>query len=84
MVDTRSNMQLDDLNSKPNGGKSLRNLIDLYIVSCLYPPLGSRNYKLLCLDQFHGPSHINCEQEKKFDIRMTKIYNARNCTKKPQ
>ena len=28
MVDTRSNMQLSDLNYKPHGGKSLRNLID--------------------------------------------------------
>ena len=28
MIDTRSNMQLYDLNSKPHGGKSLRDLID--------------------------------------------------------
>ena len=27
VVDTRSNMQLSDLNSKPHGGKSFRNII---------------------------------------------------------
>ena len=40
MVDTRSNMQLSDLKSKPHGGKSLRNIIDRAIGSRLYPPPG--------------------------------------------
>ena len=37
-VDTRSNMQLDDLNSNPRGGKSLRDIIDRAILDRLYPP----------------------------------------------
>ena len=82
MVDTRSNMQLADLNSKPHGGKSLRNLIDRAIEDRIYPPRGSEHYKLLCLDHFHVPSQIKCEQEKKSDFRMMKISNAHNCTMK--
>ena len=38
MVDTRSNMQLDDLNYKPHGGKGFQNLIDRAIGARLYPP----------------------------------------------
>ena len=59
MVDTRSNMQLADLNSKPCVGNSLRDLIDRTIVVCFYPPPVSEHYKLFQLDQFHGPSNIN-------------------------
>ena len=59
MVDTRSNMQHSDLNSKPHGRIILRDLIDRAIGSCFYPPTGSEHYKLIQLDQFHGPSHIN-------------------------
>ena len=40
MVDTRSYMQLSDLNSKPHGRKSLQNIIDFSISFRLYPPLG--------------------------------------------
>ena len=59
MVDTRSNMQRSDLNSKPRVRKSLRNIIDRSIGARLYPPPGSQHYKLLQLYQYHGPSHIN-------------------------
>ena len=45
MVDTRSNNQLADLNSKPHGGKSLRNLIDCAIGIRIYPPLVSLHYQ---------------------------------------
>ena len=83
MVDTRSNMQLVDLNSKSHGKKSLRNLIDSTMGCRFYPTTVSVHYKLLPLGQFHGPAHINCEQKKKSEIKMTKISNARNLTTKP-
>ena len=41
MVDTRSNMQLSDLKSKPHGGKILSNLIDHDSGDRLYPTPGS-------------------------------------------
>ena len=41
MVDTISNMQVYDLNSKPHGGKSLRGIIYHAIGVRLYPPSGS-------------------------------------------
>ena len=80
MVDTISNMQLADLKYKPRVGKSLRNTIDISIVARFYPPPGSENYKILRLDQFCGPSHINCEKEKKSEIRRMNISNAHNST----
>ena len=67
MVDTILNIQISDLNSKPHGRKSLRNLIDCAIGSQLYPPPGSLHSQLICLGQFHGPTHINCE--KKIKVR---------------
>ena len=69
MVDTISNMQLVDLNSKPHGGKSLRNIIYCSIGSHLYPPTRSMHYQLLCLDHFHGPTHINCRKKKKGNLK---------------
>ena len=57
MVDTRSNMQLADLNSKHHGRKSLRNIIDRAIGVCFYPPPGSLHYHQLSLGQFHDPTH---------------------------
>ena len=63
MVDTRYNMKLADLNSKPHGGKSLRDVIDRTIGACLYPSPWSKYCKLLLLEQFHGPSHINNNHE---------------------
>ena len=80
MVDTISNMQLADLNSKPHGRKSLVNLIYRFIVARFYPPPGSEHYNLLFLGQFYGPSLINFDQEKKSEIRMTKISNTHNST----
>ena len=44
MVDKISNMQLVDLNSKPHGRKSLRNLIDRAIGTIVYLPPGSLHY----------------------------------------
>ena len=82
MVDTRSKMQLADLNYKPRGVKSLQNIIKRSIGVRLYPPPGSLHYQQLCLGQFHEPNHINCDQKKKSDIKKTKIYSARNCTTK--
>ena len=84
MVDTRSKMKLADLNSKPYGGKSLINIIDRAIGAHFYSPPGSVHYKLLCLDQFYGTSHINCEKKKKSEIKMTKISDVRNRTTKPR
>ena len=49
-VDTESSMQLSDLNYKPHGKKSLRNLIDRAIGARLYPSPGSVHYQLCCLD----------------------------------
>ena len=80
MVDTRSNIQLSDLNSKPHVRKSLRNLIDRAIGAQLYTPPVSLHYQLICLEQFHGRTHINCEQNKKNDIKKTKISSVRNHT----
>ena len=52
-VDTRSNMQLADLNSKPYGGKVLINQIGSAIGAHFYPSIGSEHYKILFLDQIH-------------------------------
>ena len=82
MVDTRSNMQLSDLNSKPHGGKSLRNLINHAIVVRFYPTPGSLRYQQFCLGQCHEPTHINCGGNKKIEITKTKISSAHNCTTK--
>ena len=82
MVDTRSNMQLSDLNSKPHGGKSLRNIIGPSIGSRFYPSSESVHYKLIFLDHFHKLYYINFEKKKKSEIKMTKISNASNPTTK--
>ena len=57
MVDTRSNMQLADINSMPHGEKNLIDIIDRSIVVLLYPPPGSEHYKLLCLNRFRLSTH---------------------------
>ena len=57
MADKRSNMQLDDRNSKPHWGKSLRDIIDRVISVRFYHPPGSENYKLLLLNRCHGSTH---------------------------
>ena len=54
MVDTRSYMQLDDLNSKTHDVKNLRDLISHAIGVRFCPPPGSEYYKLLHLGMFHG------------------------------
>ena len=73
-------MQLSNLKSNPHGVKSLINLIDRAIGTRLYPPPGSEHYFILLLDNFHGPSHINCEKNNKSEIRTMKISNACNIT----
>ena len=82
MVDTRSNMQLSDLNSKPHGGKSLQNLINHAIGVRFYPLPGSLHYQQLHIGHFHEPTHTNCEQNKKSEIKKTKVSSARNLTTK--
>ena len=84
MVDTRSNMQLSDLNFKPHGRKGLTNIIDSAIVARFFTPPVSEHYKLLRLDRFHGPFHINCEKNEKSEIIMNKISNTCNRTMKPR
>ena len=46
-VDTRSNIQLANLNSKPHSGKSIINIMYRVIGASFYPPLGSEHYKLI-------------------------------------
>ena len=65
MVDTRSNMQLDNLNYKSHCRKSLRDIIDCVIGFRFYPTPGSEHYKLLHLEQFLVPFHINGKQNNK-------------------
>ena len=84
MVDTRSNMQLSDLKSKPHGGKSIINIMSHSIGYRLCPPSVLVHYKLLRLEQLHGPSHINFDKNKKSCIKMTITSYARNCTTKPR
>ena len=62
MVDTRSNMKLANLNLKPHVRRMIRNIIDCAIGARFYNPPESEHYKLLCLNQFYGPSYINCDQ----------------------
>ena len=78
MVDIRPNTQLADLNYNPNGGKSLQNIIDHAIGVQLYPPPGSLHYQHLRNGQFHDPNHINCEENKKSEIKNTTIPSAHN------
>ena len=73
MMNTRSNMQLSDLNSKPYGGKSLRDLVEYSIGVRFYPPPGSEHYKLLCLENFHFPTNINVNHRKKDETKTTRI-----------
>ena len=65
-------MQLDDLNYQPHDGKIIRNLIDLAIGVYLYHTLGPLHYQKLCLSQFHEPNHINCDKNKKIEIKRQK------------
>ena len=76
MVDTRSKMQLSDLNSEPHVRKSLRNLIDRTIGVCFYPPPVSQNHKLLCLDKFHEYTHINDNHRKIMRQNSHELYNV--------
>ena len=80
MVDTRSNMQLADLDSKPYSGKSLQNIIDRAIGARFYPPPGSLLYQLICLGKCHGRTHTNFGKNKKSDIKKTIIFSAHNHT----
>ena len=82
ILDTRSNTQLFDLDSKPRGGKSLRNLIDCAIGVQFYPPPGSLHYQKLFLGIFNKSDHINCEKKKKSEIKNTKISSSRYRTTK--
>ena len=57
MVDTRSNIQLADINSKTCGVKGLIDIIDRAIGFRFYPPPVSEHYKLLRLNRFYGSTH---------------------------
>ena len=67
-------MQLADLNSKPRGGKSLKDIIDRAIGVHLYLPPGSEHYKLLCLNIFLGSTQhgtpLNDKHSKSDDKRL--------------
>ena len=82
MEDTRSNMQLAGLNYKPHVRKCLQNIIDCATGVRFYPPPGSFHYQQLCMGQFHKTNHINFDQNKKIDIKNTKLPSARNRTTK--
>ena len=73
MVNTRSNMQIYDLNSKPRGVKSLRDIIDHAIGLRFYPPPGPEHYKLLQIEWFHGPYHINDNHKKNNETTLSII-----------
>ena len=72
-METRSNMQLADLNSKPHGRKILRDFIDRTIGSLLYTTPGSEHYKILRLYQLHGPYHINDNYTDNNDTKYARI-----------
>ena len=71
MVDTRSNMQLADLKSKPHGGKILRDIIELTTGDFFYPFQGSEHYKLFRLKMSHGYTHINDKHGKNNETKIT-------------
>ena len=58
-------MYLSDLNSKPHGGKSLRDLVGTTICTCFYPTSGLAHHKLLRLDQFHNYTHCQITLDSK-------------------
>ena len=65
MVDKGSKIQLDDLNSKHHGGKSIRDLIDHAIGVRFYTPPRSEHYKLIRLNRFHGLTHSQVKSHDK-------------------
>ena len=71
MVDKRSNMQLSDLDSKPRGGKILRDIIYRAIVFRVYSPPVSEHYTIHCLDKFLGSTHINDKHSKNDYTKIT-------------
>ena len=72
MLGTRSNIQFANINSKPHGRQSLRDIIDKTISVFFYTTLGSKHYNLLRLNRFHGYTHhqaqINHKPTKKCNI----------------
>ena len=77
MVDTISNMQLDGLNSKTHGGKSIRRIIDRAIGIHFYLPSGYEHYNLLCMNRFHISTHRQVQPHDKTDEK-TELYTVRN------
>ena len=43
---------------------------------CFNPPPGSEYYKLLCLDSFHGSTHINDKHSKIMRRKSCYVYNV--------
>ena len=70
MVDKISNMQLDDLNSKPHRAKSPRYIIDPEIGLRFYPPPGSEHHKIIYLNSLHGPTHRQVNSHDKPDKKI--------------
>ena len=73
MVETRSNMQLADLNSNPHGEKILRDLIDFTTGPHLYYPSGSEHYRLFRIDKFYETSRINNNHENNNETKFSII-----------
>ena len=74
MADTRSNMHLTDLNSKPHGGKSIRNIIDHAIRSHYYPPpQGQNTTNFFAQIRFMDPPTSILIQRRKVSFVMPEI-----------
>ena len=73
MVYTRSNIQLDDLKSKPHGRNILRGLINCAFGVHFYPPPGPEHYKPLFLDRFHGYTHTNDNHRKNDETKTARF-----------
>ena len=74
MADTRSKIQLADLNSKPHGGKILRDIADRAIGVRFYSTPGLKHYKPLRLDRFCGSTHINVNHRNNDEAKVTWIW----------
>ena len=64
-------MQLSDLNSKPHGGKILRDIADRAIGVRFYSTPGLEHYKPLRLDRFCGSTHINVNHRNNDEAKVT-------------
>ena len=63
-------MKLSVLNSKPCGGKSLRDIIDQAIGVHFYPTTGPEHYKILHLDKVNVSTYINDNRRKSIGTKI--------------